>query len=254
LPCWRRKDFTRSVACELPSWTYVETGCWYAETGLADDAWHFFELAGDDPIAKIWLGDLEGAKRLKAGGVFPFRRETLPRLEEAVAKDGHWKFRYLLAVLKAYFGYDAEADALLESCGDEPDEAVFYQYRASRRRGDAVLADLNRAKGIEDNWRIGRQFAEFHAAKEDFAKVLEVTSEYLKAWPERDPIRLAHANALLKLKRYRDCIAYLETVNLLPSEHAGNASGIWHAAQDALGLARTWPENLGKGEPYPDAK
>ena len=113
--------FARHVTCELPSWTYLELGCWYAETGLAGDAKRFFELAGDDPIAKVWLGDLEGAKKLKVGGVFPFRRETLPRLEEAVAKDGHWKFRYLLAVLKAYHGYDAEANALLESCGSEPD-------------------------------------------------------------------------------------------------------------------------------------
>ncbi len=247
-------DFTRYVACELPAQTFLELGCWYRETGCEDDARRFFELAGDDPVAQVMLGDYEGAKRLKVGGVFPFRRETLPCLEEAVAKDGHWKFRYLLAVLKAYFGYDAEADALLESCGNEPDEAAFYQYRASRRKGDAVLADLGRAKGLGDDWRIGRQFAAYYEGKEDFAKVLEVTSEYLERWPERDPIRLAHANALLKLKRYRDCIAYLETVNLLPSEHAGNASGIWHAAQDALGLKRTWPENLGKGEPYPDAK
>jgi len=266
--------FTRHVTCELPSWTYVEIGCWYAETGCVADAKRFFELAGDDPIAKIWLGDLEDAKKLKVGGVFPFRRETLPRLEEAVAKDGHWKFRYLLAVLKAYFGYDAEANALLESCGDKPDEAAFYQYRAARTgcapyrcnasdltsgtvgrspRDRRLLADLNRAKSIEDNWRIGRQFAEYYEAQNDFAKVLEVTTEYLKTWPELDPLRLAHANALLKLKRYRDCMAYLETVNLLPAEHRGNAADIWHECQDALGLKRTWPENLGKGEPYPEA-
>ena len=182
------------------------------------------------------------------------RRETLPRLEEAVAKDGHWKFRYLLAVLKAYHGYDAEANTLLESCGSEPDEAVFYQYRAARRTDESILVDLNRAKKIENSWRLGRQFIEYYEAKKDFAKVLEITTEYLKTWPERDPIRLAHANALLQLKRYRDCIAYLETVNLLPSEHRGNAADIWHAAQDALGLKRTWPENLGKGEPYKDAK
>ena len=175
------------------------------------------------------------------------------------------------AVLKAYHGYDAEANTLLESCGGEPDEAVFYQYRAARtgcapyragvgrsprdrRTNESILADLNRAKSIEDSWRLGRQFIEYYESKKDFAKVLETTTEYLKTWPERDPIRLAHANALLQLKRYRECIAYLETVNLLPSEHRGNAADIWHAAQDALGIKRTWPENLGKGEPYKDVK
>ena len=247
------RDFTRHVACELPAQTYMEIGCWYAESGLAEDARRFFALAGENPIAKIWLGDLEGAKKLKAGGVFPFRRETLPQLETAVEKDGHWKFRYMLAVLKAYFGYDKEADALLESCGDKPDEATFYQYRATRRKGDAAIADLMRAKGIEDSWRIGRHLAEIYEERKDFAKVLEVTSEYLKTWPERDPLRLAYANALLKLKRYRECMDYLKTVTLLPSEHRGSGTAIWHEAQDALGLPRTWPENLGKGEPYPDA-
>jgi tetratricopeptide (TPR) repeat protein len=248
------KDFIGFIKCELPSWTCTELGCWYAETGYTDDARLFFELAGDDLMAKIWLSDLEGAKKLKVGGVFPFRRETLAKLECIVAKDRHWKFRYLLAALKAYFGFDAEADALLESCGDEPDEAVFYQYRATRRKGDTAIADLIRAKGIEDSWRIGRHLAEIYEKKNDFTKVLEVTTEYLKTWPDRDPLRLAHANALLKLKRYRECMAYLETVTLLPSEHRGSGTAIWHEAQDALGLTRTWPENLGKGEPYPDAK
>ena len=186
--------------------------------------------------------------------MFPFRRETLPVLEKAVEKDGHWKFRYLLAVLKAYFGYDKEADTLLESCGNEPNEAVFYQYRATRRKGDAAIADLLRAKGIKDSWRIGRHLAEIYETRNNFAKVLEVTTEYLKTWPERDPLRLAHANALLKLKRYRECMDYLKTITLLPSEHRGSGTAIWHEAQDALGLKRTWPENLGKGEPYPDAK
>lgn len=249
-------DFTRHVACELPAWTYIELGCWYAETGLAEDAQRFFALAGDDPIAKIWLGDLEGAKRLKVGGVFPFRRETLPVLETAVKKDGHWKFRYLLAVLKAYFGYDAEADALLDSCRDEPDEAVFYQYRADRRLRTggkaAALTDLLRAKSIRDDWRIGRRLAEFRLTHGDFAKALEVTTEYLKTWPEADPVRLLHAEALLKLKRHRECMDFLEKVNLLPSEHRGNAAEIWHECQKALGLPLTWPENLGRGEPFPD--
>jgi acetyl esterase/lipase len=248
------KDFTGFIKCELPSWTCTELGCWYAETGCTDDARRFFELAGDDLMAKIWLGDLEGAKKLKVSGVFPFRRETLAKLECVVAKDGHWKFRYLLAALKAYFGFDEEAEALLESCGDEPDEAVFYQYRATRRKGDAAIADLICAKGIEDSWRIGRHLAEIYEKKNDFTKVLEVTTEYLKTWPDRDPLRLAHANALLKLKRYRECMAYLETVTLLPSEYGGNAANIWHECQDALGLKRTWPENLGKGEPYPAEK
>ena len=138
--------------------------------------------------------------------------------------------------------------------GCAPYRAEVGRSPRDRHTDESILVDLNRAKKIENSWRLGRQFIEYYEAKKDFAKVLEITTEYLKTWPERDPIRLAHANALLQLKRYRECIAYLETVNLLPSEHRGNAADIWHAAQDALGIKRTWPENLGKGEPYKDVK
>ena len=70
----------------------------------------------------------------------------------------------------------------------------------------------------------------------------------------KNPLQIARGRALLKLKRYRECLDYLETVDLLPSEHGGSATDIWQEAQKALGLPPTWPENLGKGEPYPDRK
>ena len=248
------KDFARYVQNELPPWTYLEIGSWYEETGYVEDARRFFARAGNDLIAKIRLGDLEAAKKLPVAGVFPFRRETLPKLVAAAEIDRHWKFRYLLAVMKASFGYDEESDALLESCRDEPEEAVFYLYRALRRSDEAVLGDLNRAKELGDSWRVGRMFAVHYEKAGDWEAVLDVTADYLKRFPGRDPLILSRANALLKLKRYRECMAYLEKVRLLPSEYGGSATGIWQAAQDALGIPRTWPENLGKGEPYPDVK
>ena len=256
------ESFSRYVRNELPHQTFLELGSWYEESGLIDDARKFFALAGADcPIARIRLAHLakdasclEAVAKLPVGGVFPFRRETLPALRWAVKAHGGWKFRYYLSVALASFHLDAEADSLLESCGDEPDESVFYQFRAGRRKGSAALSDLCRAKVLGDDWRIGRRLAEHYAAQNDFAKVLEVTTEYLKTWPKVDPIRLAHANALLRLGRHRECMDYLGTVRLLPSEHRGNAAEIWHECQKALGLPLTWPENLGKGEPFPETE
>ena len=248
------KDFARYVSNELSSQTYLEIGSWYEETGCRDDARRFFALAGDDVVAKVRLGEFAAAKRLPVAGAFPFRRETMPSLEKAAKEDGSWKFRYLLAVMKAYFGYDEEADALLEGCGDEPGEAVFYQYRAARRDGDAALRDMMRAKSICDSWRIGRQLVAHFEKAGNYGKVLDLTGEYLAKFPGTNPLQIARGRALLKLNRYRECIDYLSTITLLPSEHGGTATDIWHAAQDALGIERTWPENLGKGEPYPDAK
>ena len=247
-------DFSQYVANELPNETYLELGSWYEETGLSDDARRLFARAGSDVVALVRRGELAEAKKLPVAGVFPFRRETLPALERAAREDGHWKFRYLLAVMRAFFGFDDEADRLLEACGEEPDEAVFYQYRATRRTGATMLADLDRAKALGDSWRLGRQYLEHYEAKEDWKSLLKVAAEYDARFPGRDPISLAYARALLKLGRFRDCMDYLSTLRILPSEHRGFGTDIWHAAQDALGLPRTWPENLGKAEPYPDAK
>ena len=246
-------DYGRYVANELPDETWMELGSWYAETGLEKDARTLFARA-HSPLACIRLGNLAAAKAMPVAGVFPFRREDLPALARAVKDDGHWKFRYLRAVLLASFGFDAEADGLLGGCGDEPDEAVFYAFRAMRRTGADKIADLRRAAEIGDDWRLGRALAAAYEAEGDFAAMLSTTTAYLAKFTRKNPLEIAHARALLKLKRYRECMAYLEGVKLLPSEHRDNATGIWHAAQDALGLKRTWPENLGQGEPFPDRK
>lgn len=242
------------VRTELPDWTYGELAAWYEETGLVDDARRLCSLGRESLLLKVRAGDYAAARKMSVSGVYPFRREELKPLRTAVAKDGHWKFRYLLAVLLDSFDDHVEAGKLLDSCADEPDESVFYHYRALRRTGEARLADLRRAQNLGDSWRIGRSLAEYFEEKEDFDRMLRETTDYLNRYPDRNPLQIAHGRALLKTKRYRECLSYLETVKLLPSEHRDSGTSIWHAAQDALGQKRTWPENLGQGEPYPEVE
>ena len=241
----------RLVKNELPMQTYHELMAWYAETGLEEDVRDLMTYVGDSMLAKLRAGDYAAAKKLAVAGVTPFRREELPVLQKAVAEDGHWKFRYLLAVLSAYFDYNEQADGLLNGCADDPDEAVFYLYRATRRTGDAKLADLRRAQKLGDSWRCRRMLAEFFEAQGAFDVMLKETTDALAKFPGKNPLQIAHARALLKTKRYQECLGYLQTVKLLPSEHRDSGTAIWHAAQDALGQKRTWPENLGQGEPFP---
>ena len=243
-------DFTSLVRNEMPTETYLELGSWYEETGLKEDAWRMFALANGSIVAQIRLGNLNAAKALPVAAVFPFRRETVPALERAVQGDGHWKFRYLLAVVRAAFGFDDEADALLDGLGEEPDEAVVYQYRATRRDGALRLADLERARTLGDNWRLGRQFVEHYESETNAAAMLASATAYIAKYPKCNPIQVAYGRALLKNRCYRECLDYLKGVRLLPSEHRDSGTLIWQAAQDALGLRRTWPENLGQGEPY----
>ena len=244
--------FDRFVAGELPAEEFKEIGWWYAETGLDKDARQLFARAGDDVMAKLALGDLDAVKRAPLAGVAPFRREEVAPLERAVARDPHWKFRYLLAVLKAYFGNDEKACEFLDACGEEPNEAVFYTYRASRRTGAARLADLRRAAVLGDSWRVGRALAAHFADDEDWESVLATTTDYLARFPGVNPLELAHARALNACGRYRETLAFLEGVNILPSETRDSATAFWHEAQDALGLRRSWPEKLGRGKPFSD--
>ena len=168
------------------------------------------------------------------------------------AKDGgRWTFDYLLAVALAAFQYDAEADALLARLGDTPDAAVFYQYRATRVDGARRLADLRRAGALGGGWRAARALAEHFEAAGDGEAMLRETTAGLARHPACNPLQILHARALCGTKRYRACLDFLKGVVLLPSEHRDTGTAIWHAAQTALGLPLTWPENLGEGEPFP---
>ena len=254
--------FTRYVRNELPHETYMELGSWYEESGLLDDARKLFSLAGANrPVARIraaYLAKdasaLQGVVALPAEGVFPFRRESLPALRWAAKTHGGWKFKYYLAVALASFHLDAEADGLLASCGNEPDEAVFYMVRAARRPAKERLADLERAKSLGDSWRVGLAIARHCETGKDYPEMLEVAKDYVARFPGNNPLQLVYANALVKNKFFKEAMEFLKGVTILPSESSNNATGIWHEAQKNLGLELTYPENLGRGKPYPEEK
>ena len=242
----------RSVRCELPHETYMELASWYCATGLRDDAVRLFRMALPNPVAEASLALLEGREPVFDGpvtGAFPFRPESRKALDAAAARGG-WKAKYLAAVLMTHFRETKEAAALLESCGGEPDEPAFYLYRARTRRGDGRMADIRRAIALGGSWRAWRDLmAELEAAG-DFEGVLAAARECLARHPGKNPVQIGLANALLKLKRHEECMEYLKGVKILPSEWGGDATGIWHECQKALGQPLTWPENLGSGEPY----
>ncbi|MBQ6338479.1 MAG: DUF5107 domain-containing protein [Kiritimatiellae bacterium] len=274
------RTFRAHVRNELPDQTFIELGGWYEDAGLTDEAKDLFEYAAN-PVAKIrlaWLlhrtGD-EGtaAKALEAAAMspmafaLPFRRETRPALEWAAKAHPSWKFRYLLAVQLAAFGEDAAADKLLDTCG-EADEAVLFQYRAGRRKGAAKMADLAQAQTLGDGWRVGRDLASAYLADGNADAAATLTLDYLSRFPGNDALEMLHARALCALEHFDEAVAFLEKMQVLPSEHGNNAHAIWQeawkgvarqavAAGDrtkadrALVRYREYPENLGLGKPFP---
>ena len=231
------ESFRRFVRNEFPAETIRDLAFWYRETGLAAESDRLFALA-----KKV------GGLRLP-----PFRREEARDLREA-AKSGDWRAKFDFAVLLAGFHLDAEADRVLQDCGDAPDSAAFYLLRASRRKGATARTDLMRAESCADaDWRVGRALAESLATDKDYDGVLSVTKRYLKRFADNNHLQLAHANALVKKGRFEDALQFLRTVTILPSENADGAWKIWNAAETALGLGPTYPENLGSGAPFPDS-
>jgi len=275
-------DFIGGIRNELPHETVIDVAGWYEEAGLAEDALSVFALAPDHPVAHIRAAHLLsrlGREReayeqlavaggLPIDGVSPFRRESREALLWAAEKGGSWKFKYFAAVFLAYAGEDSSANELLTLAGD-PSDAVFRLFRASRRKGDDRLADLMAAKHASDGWRIGRALANHFAETEQSKNMLEVTTEYIARYPDAHPLKLLHADALLRMGRFRECGEYLEEVTILPAETRGNARELWakawegaarlalalgdiSAADTALRKYAQWPENLGAGKPFSD--
>ena len=269
------------VRGELPQETYLELGTWYEAAGQLEDAAAFFARAGARTAiglvrqahAAHLQGDDEAARRILAKAAempvefaLPFRRETLPALEWAARTDPSWRFSYLKAVLLAAFARDAEADALLDGCGDRPDSATFYLFRAARRTGDAALADLRAAQRAGDSWRVGHALYRHYADAGDVRTACETVEGYVRRMPS-NLLNIDCANALVEDGRPKEALAFMEGTMFLPSEHGDNASGAWFdacraiasealargdlaAAKAAAAKAAAYPENLGVGRPY----
>lgn len=233
---------------ELAHEVDIETGLWFLSCGEKETARKYFSqsksFVGD--LMKCYLSkDVEALKSLSSRSVrfaFAFRRESLKAIDWAVRLNGHWKFRFLRAQFAAANGDTALAKKLLDGI-DNADDAVFYLYRKND-------GDLDRAAKLEDSWRVGRAKMKAFAEKGDWRKVEEIGRDYLSRYPKCDAIEILYSNALIKLKEYKKCIEFLDGVEVLPSEFGDNATDIYHAAQDALKIERTWPERLGKGKPY----
>lgn len=269
------------VRGELPQETYLELGTWYEAAGQPEDAAALFARAGARTAIGLvrqahavhLQGDDKAARRILAKAAdasvdfaLPFRRETLPALDWATRENPSWKFTYFKAVLLAALTRDAEANALLDDCGERPDSSTFYLFRAARRTGDAALADLRRAQRTGDSWRVGHALYRHYADAGEARRACETAADYVRRLPS-NILNIDYANALVKDGRPREAIAFMEKTMFLPSEHGDNASGAWFdacralasealaggnrvAAKAAAVKAASYPENLGVGRPY----
>ena len=285
----RRDEFLRMVRTEYGNETYLEMALYYLGLGLKEEAEELLGLAEPHPIATYWLAYthrekapeqseklLTSAAEAPARGVFPFRLETIAVLEWALEKDpAAWKHGYYLALLLWSKGRMAEAQALLEECG-EPEFAPFYHARAFFYREadpERALNDLQAATRIDPGgWRNWFRLLEFCNLSGYTQAAYDYALAAADRFPRSIPIQVEYIKTLLERRAPREAAEVLDELAVLPSEGATGIHGLYMRAHIELGLeeigsgalrpaveslerSMQYPENLGTGRPYePDQR
>jgi hypothetical protein len=274
------KDFISHIRNELPHETLMEMAEWYGHIGCTDEALRLYAYNSAHPVAlyraayMLFLKNdsacgamLERAAAPSVRLVFPFRAESLPALEWAAGRDGHWKNSYYLGLLYAALRRPAEAADMLARCGTTPDDAVFYLARAEYVAGAEREADLLRAEQLEASWRTGRALINHYEQSAQYDKMYACTRKYAALFPDNDALNLKLAAAMIHREEYAACTELLAGLHILPYEGAGEGrtlyrnawlfmalqnirSGDCAAALAQIEHSKAWPENLGVGKPY----
>ncbi|SHJ70453.1 DUF5107 domain-containing protein [Pseudozobellia thermophila] len=274
---------------EFPSETLLGLALEYRKLGLVEEALQVLDLRPEATKNAIWsaylrdgnenFGSAEALRALSQAPiefVLPYRRETLPVLEWAVAQTGHWKFRYYLALNYYAVGRNKEGEALLQGLGSTPDSDVFYRFRAKMLKDRPIAeveADYEKALELKPkDWKVWEENILFYLDHQQFDQAYKRSKRAYKKFLDNYNIGLAHAKALLNTGRYTEVLSVLEKIEVLPYEHASESREIYERAHLALAVkkmkskaydkaiallnkAKEWPENIGVGKPYgPDER
>ena len=263
-----KEHFRSLIRNELPRQTFLELGIWYYRLGRTADALRVLQLAPADAEISLWIAWLNHQQpnyaALDPTGVFPFRSETATML--ASFAGDHWLPKYFLALIYHDRNRLTECKQLLAACGDTPNFAPFYAFRAAL--SDTALSDLQRARGLDPSWRFQKLLAEYYVRNGQNAEALAITSPYYRTHPDDYIMGLLHAKILLLNHQYSAADKLLTHLDILPAEGATSGRELYREAKlmeavecikkkqyrNALVFvndAKRWPENLGSGEPYP---
>jgi len=212
--------------------------------------------------------------------VFPYRRETIPVLKWATAKNDNWKLKYYLAQNYIAVGLKDKGITILEELKNLPDSPIFYQFRAkllqsnlNNNSKNRAITDLQKALNLQpSNWKIWEENILLYQNTGDTANAHKLSKKATNKFPDNYNIALAHAKSLLNLERHKEVTVVLENINILPFEHASESRKVYEKTYQALALnailknkyieakailekAKKWPENIGVGKPYsPDER
>jgi tetratricopeptide (TPR) repeat protein len=285
----RLEEFKSMVRCELPHETYLEMALYYVRLGAVEDAVTLLRNAPEQPEVIAWLAwllrekspdesraYLEKAFGLSPWLVFPFREESIPVFEHAIASlPRDWKPKYYLGLIYWGKGRIEEARDLFAMC-DGADFAPFYLTRGALCRDtDPVKsrADYVRAIGLDEKSRRSRHaLIEFDLELGHAAQALETSRKAAALFPSEVPIRVDLVKSLMASDGYEEAAGILEGIEALPYEGAGEIhtlyvtthvrlaldrlrAGDWSRAVECFERSKQFPEKLGTGAPFdPDLR
>ncbi|MDF4203254.1 DUF5107 domain-containing protein [Maribacter sp. SA7] len=282
-----------NIQNEFKEESFLTIALRYKELGFDQKAIEALSMSKETVKNQLWLAFLKkitsphesevllnSAINKQVDFVFPYRRETIPVLNWASAKNDNWKLRYYLAQNYIAVGLKSKGITILEKLKNTPNSPIFYQFRAKLLQSKLdenskklAITDLQRALDLQpNNWKIWEENILLYQNIGDFEKAYNLSKKATKKFPENYNIALAHAKSLLSLEEYSEVAIILENINVLPFELANESRKIYEKTYQALALnailkknyieakailekAKQWPENIGVGKPYsPDER
>ncbi|HXB92700.1 MAG TPA: DUF5107 domain-containing protein, partial [Puia sp.] len=138
--------FLSLIRNELPQETFLELGLWYYSLGLPEEALTVLRMSPTCAETRLWIAHLSNQsvdwKSIDPVRSFPFRAETARLLEEMLTANDHWLLKYQLALIYHSRNRFAECKQLLAACGDTPDFAPFYAFRAVMDTFPAIASSV----------------------------------------------------------------------------------------------------------------
>ena len=279
------ENVVEGLRSEYPEQELLELAIDYVELGQRDDAIALLELGETGlrhPMLRVWRAYLAEDPGALGGGVnpdfvFPYRPESIPILEWAVASDSHWSWAYLLGLNLWARDRVPEAAELFIGLDQMPDYGPFYVSRALMashfESGDLIgqinfESDFRRAVDMAPDLRtVHVSLIQYLHGEGRWEDALSVSADARRRFPEDFDLDLLHALALNQTQRFEASIELLDEAEVLPSENSSISHQIFAeahvlaglhvldrgnptAALDHFDMAVTWPEHLGLGRPY----
>lgn len=275
------ETFKKAISNELPHENYIEIAIWYRQIADIEAAKIILKAAPNHVLAKLWLADvdnnntiLDATLAMPTDFVFPFRHEERVLLQNLLAKTNSnqkWKLHYYLGLFLWQNNQKMAAQEQFNLCGNLPETASFFLAKAALFKDTKTIeqASLEKAYALDpNNWRAVQKLVDLYTSQGQLTKALAINEKMPKTQNHEIYILgQQKAGILERMGRYDECITLLKSLTILPNEIAPFAQNLYRKANlkqaivlikkgkksDAipfLNQAKTYPENLGSGEPY----